>query len=196
MSPVPRHQPSASIFPACLPPQPSSQANNPFHRPFAGGLLRLRRYARALTHDSSRADDLIQDTLVRAHAKQHLYQDGTNLRAWLFTLMHNQYVNNARRNVREDNSLDVDTVAAHLVAVTDPTASRQLRELDEAIGKLAIEQRQMILLIGLEGMSYEETAAILDVPIGTVRSRLSRGREALRRLMGMDENEAKLATAA
>lgn len=110
--------------------------------------------------------------------------------------MHNQYVNNARRNVREDNSLDVDTVAAHLVAVTDPTASRQLRELDEAIGKLAIEQRQVILLIGLEGMSYEETAAILNVPIGTVRSRLSRGREALRRLMGMDEDEANLATAA
>jgi RNA polymerase sigma-70 factor, ECF subfamily len=110
--------------------------------------------------------------------------------------MHNQHVNNARRNVREDNSLDVDTVAAHLVAVTDPTASRQLRELDKAIGKLAMEQRQVILLIGLEGMSYKEAAAILDVPIGTVRSRLSRGREALRRLMEMEEDEAKLATAA
>ena len=159
-------------------------------------LPRLRRYAKALTRDPSRADDLVQDTLVRALAKQHLYQDGTNLRAWLFTLMHNQHVNNARRSVREDNSLDVDTAAAHLVAVTDPTASRQLRELDEAIGKLAMEQRQVILLVGLEGMSYEETAAILNVPIGTVRSRLSRGREALRRLMGMDEDEAELATAA
>jgi len=167
-----------------------------FARLLEAQLPRLRRYAKALTRDLSRADDLVQDTLVRALAKQHLYQDGTNLRAWLFTLMHNQHVNNARRNVREDNSLDVDTVAAHLVAVTDPTASRQLRELDEAIGKLAMEQRQIILLIGLEGMSYEEAAAILDVPIGTVRSRLSRGREALRRLMGMDENEAELATAA
>jgi RNA polymerase sigma-70 factor (ECF subfamily) len=167
-----------------------------FARSLEAELPRLRRYARALTRDASRADDLIQDTLVRALAKQHLYQDGTNLRAWLFTLMHNQHVNNARRNVREDNSLDVDTMAAHLVAVTDPTASRQLRELDEAIGKLAIEQRQVILLVGLEGMSYEETAAILNVPIGTVRSRLSRGREALRRLMGMDEDEAELATAA
>lgn len=167
-----------------------------FARLLESQLPRLRRYARALTRDPSRADDLVQDTLVRALAKQHLYQDGTNLRAWLFTLMHNQHVNNARRDVREDNSLDVDTVAAHLVAVTDPTASRQLRELDQAIGKLAMEQRQVILLIGLEGMSYEETAAILDVPIGTVRSRLSRGREALRRLMGMDENEAELATAA
>jgi RNA polymerase sigma-70 factor (ECF subfamily) len=167
-----------------------------FARSLEAELPRLRRYARALTRDASRADDLIQDTLVRALAKQHLYQDGTNLRAWLFTLMHNQHVNNARRNVREDNSLDVDTMAAHLVAVTDPTASRQLRELDEAIGKLAIEQRQVILLVGLEGMSYEETAAILNVPIGTVRSRLSRGREALRRLMGMEEDEVELATAA
>ena len=167
-----------------------------FARLLEAQLPRLRRYARALTRDPSRADDLVQDTLVRALDKQHLYQDGTNLRAWLFTLMHNQHVNNARRNVREDNSLDVDTVAAHLVAVTDPTASRQLRELDEAIGKLAMEQRQVILLIGLEGMSYEEAAAILDVPIGTVRSRLSRGREALRRLMGMAEDEAKLVTAA
>jgi RNA polymerase sigma-70 factor (ECF subfamily) len=166
-----------------------------FARLLEAQLPRLRRYARALTRDPSRADDLIQDTLVRALAKQHLYQDNTNLRAWLFTLMHNQHVNNARRNVREDNSLDVDTVTAHLVAITDPTASRQLRELDEAIGKLAMEQRQVILLIGLEGMSYEETAAILDVPIGTVRSRLSRGREALRRLMGMEEDEAELATA-
>ena len=167
-----------------------------FTRLLEAQLPRLRRYARALTRDLSRADDLVQDTLVRALAKQHLYQDGTNLRAWLFTLMHNQHVNNARRNVREGNSLDVDTVAAHLVAVTDPTASRQLRELEEAIGKLAMEQRQVILLIGLEGMSYEETAAILNVPIGTVRSRLSRSREVLRRLMGMDEDEAELATAA
>ena len=167
-----------------------------FARLLEAQLPRLRRYARALTHDPSRADDLVQDTLVRAFAKQHLYQEGTNLRAWLFTLMHNQHVNDVRRNVREGNALDVDTVAADLVAVTDPTASRQLRELDEALGKLAIEQRQAILLIGLEGMSYDETAAILDVPIGTVRSRLSRGREALRRLMGMEEDEAQLAAAA
>jgi RNA polymerase sigma-70 factor (ECF subfamily) len=167
-----------------------------FARLLEAQLPRLRRYAQALTRDPSRADDLIQDTLIRALAKQHLYQDGTNLRAWLFTIMHNQHVNDIRRNVQEGSSLDVDTVADHLVAVTDPTASRQLRELDEAIGKLAMEQRQVILLIGLEGMSYEETAAILKVPIGTVRSRLSRGREALRRLMGMEKDEAELATAA
>ena len=72
----------------------------------------------------------------------------------------------------------------------------RLRELEEAIGRVAMEQRQVILLIGLEGLSYVEAAAILDVPVGTVRSRLSRGREALRRLMGMDEDEKQLATAA
>jgi hypothetical protein len=77
-----------------------------------------------------------------------------------------------------------------LAAITDPTASRQLRELDQALALLPDEQRQTILLIGLEGMSYEEASAILNVPIGTVRSRLSRGRDSLRRLMGMPERSA------
>ena len=80
-----------------------------FARLLEAELSRLRRYAQALTRDPSRADDLIQDTLVRRLAKQHLYQDGTNLRAWLFTIMHNQHVNDIRRNVQEGNSLDVDT---------------------------------------------------------------------------------------
>jgi RNA polymerase sigma-70 factor (ECF subfamily) len=75
-----------------------------------------------------------------------------------------------------------------LVAVTDPTASRQLTELDRAIGKLPVEQRQVILMVGLEGMAYEEVATILMVPVGTVRSRLSRGRSLLRQLMGRDED--------
>ena len=97
-------------------------------------------------------------------------------------------MNDVRRSARDTNALHIDDVEAQLIATTDPTASRQLTELDQALGKLAIEQRQVILLIGLEGMSYEEVAMILDVPIGTVRSRLSRGREQLRRLMGMEED--------
>ena len=148
---------------------------------------KIRRYARSLTRDPIKADDLVQDALCRAMAKQHLYQPDTNLRAWLFTLMHNQYVNDVRRSARETNVLNVEDVASQLVATTDPTASRQLVELDRALGQLPIEQRQVILLIGLEGMSYEEVAAIVAVPIGTVRSRLSRGREQLRRLMGVEE---------
>ena len=151
---------------------------------------RLRRYARALLRDVTRADDLVQDTIVRALAKQHLWEPGTNLRAWLFTLMHNQHVNNVRQVRREDMAVDFEDVSATLIATTDPTASCQLRELDRGLARLPEEQREVILLVGLEGVRYDEAAAILDVPIGTVRSRLFRGREALRRLLDMDESTA------
>ena len=159
-----------------------------FHGRLEEQIPRLRRYARALTRDMNRADDLVQDTLVRALAKQHLWQEGTNLRAWLFTLMHNQHVNDVRRSNRDGGNVDVDDVASVLVATTDPTASRQLRELVRALAQLPLEQRESILLVGLEGLRYDEAADVLGVPIGTVRSRLSRGREALRKLMGMDED--------
>jgi RNA polymerase sigma-70 factor (ECF subfamily) len=151
---------------------------------------KMRRYARSLTRDPVKADDLVQETVCRAMAKQHLYQPDTNLRAWLFTLMHNQYVNDVRRGARETHALNIEDVASQLVATTDPTASRQLQELDRALGLLPIEQRQVILLVGLEGMSYEEVAMILNVPIGTVRSRLSRGRDQLRQLLGVEEERA------
>ena len=147
----------------------------------------LRRYARALLRDTSRADDLIQDTLVRALAKQHLWQEGTNLRAWLFTLMHNLHVNVVRQSAREGTLVDVDDVSATLIATTDPTASRQLRELEDAIARLPIEQREVVLLIGLEGIRYDEAAVVLGIPVGTVRSRLSRARGSLRRLFDGDE---------
>ena len=158
-----------------------------FHSRLEEQMPRLRRYARALTRDVNRADDLVQDTLVRALAKQHLWQVGTNLRAWLFTLMHNQHVNDVRRSNREGGNIDVDDMASVLVANTDPTSSRQLHELERALNRLPLEQRESILLVGLEGLRYDEAASILGVPIGTVRSRLSRGREALRKLMGLDE---------
>ena len=158
-----------------------------FHRLVEHEIPRLRRYARALTRDSNRADDLVQDTLLRGLDKAHLWQVGTDLRAWLFTIMHNQYVNDIRRATREQATVDVDQVASTLVATTDPTASRQLSELDRALGHLSRGQREVVLLVGLEGMSYDEAAKILRVPIGTIRSRLGRAREALRSLMGMNE---------
>ena len=147
---------------------------------------RLRRYARALTRDVSRADDLVQDCLTRAIAKQHLWQAGTDLRAWLFTILHNQRVNDVRRSMRQGNTVPLDEVP-QLTVQPNAIATLQLRDLETAIGKLAPEQRQVILLVGLEGMLYEEVASILNVPVGTVRSRLSRGRDQLRRLMGMEE---------
>jgi RNA polymerase sigma-70 factor (ECF subfamily) len=161
-----------------------------FHRRLEGEIPRLRRYARALTRNAVRADDLVQETLVRALHKEHLWQPGTDLRAWLFTIMHNQNINEIRRAIRDDATVDLENCSAILTATTDPTASRQLRELDHALAQLPEEQRQVILLVGLEGMSYEAAAAILDVPIGTIRSRLSRGRESLRKLMDMDVKPA------
>jgi RNA polymerase sigma-70 factor (ECF subfamily) len=160
------------------------------HRLVEQEIPRLRRYARALTRNTDLADDLVQDTLVRAISKAHLWQAGTNIRAWLFTIMHNQHVNAVRRAVHEQKMVDIDETPSLLVATTDPTASTRLRELERALARLPDEQREVILLVGLEGMSYERTAQILDVPIGTVRSRLSRGRNALRHLMDMDEPRA------
>jgi RNA polymerase sigma-70 factor (ECF subfamily) len=127
------------------------------------------------------------DTLVRGIAKAHLWRAGTDIRAWLFTIMHNQYVNDIRRAIREEATVDVDQLASALVATTDPTASWQLSELDRALGHLSKGQHEVVLLVGLEEMSYDEAAKILRVPIGTIRSRLARAREALRLLMGFNE---------
>jgi RNA polymerase sigma-70 factor (ECF subfamily) len=162
-----------------------------FHRLIEQQIPRLRRYARALTHDIARADDLVQDTLTRALVKEDRWQPGTDLRAWLFTIMHNQNVNTVRRGIRESSGVDIEQAAATLIATTDPSASRQMLELERALAQLALEQRQVILLVGLEGMSYEETAGILSIPVGTVRSRLSRGRDALRKLLGMEERRCQ-----
>jgi RNA polymerase sigma-70 factor, ECF subfamily len=154
-----------------------------FHDLIEREIPRLRRYARALTRSADRADDLVQETLLRAIAKSHLWQAGTDIRAWLFTIMHNM----VRRAMREETTVDIEQMSSSLIATTDPTASRQLHELDCALARLPGDQRAVILLVGLEQRSYETAARILSVPVGTVRSRLSRGREALRRLMGLPQ---------
>jgi RNA polymerase sigma-70 factor, ECF subfamily len=161
---------------------------NDFARLLEEQIPRLRRYARALTRDVTRADDLVQSCLVRAIAKQHLWQPGTDLRAWLFTILHNQHVNDVRRAVREGNTVELGE-APQLTVQSNAIPSLELRDLERAIGKLPTEQREVILLVGLEGMAYEEVATVLNVPVGTVRSRLSRGRDQLRRLMGVHQEE-------
>lgn len=154
------------------------------YRRIEAEIPRLRRYARALTRDAALADDLVQDCLTRALDKLHLWHRGTDLHAWLFTILHNQYVNHVRRCAREGAIVGLSGNEPMLTR--DPQQGRrlELRDLERAIAILPEEQRTAILLVGLEGMSYEEVAGILDVPVGTIRSRLSRGREALRRLMG------------
>jgi RNA polymerase sigma-70 factor (ECF subfamily) len=166
---------------------------NDFARSLEAEIPRLRRYARALTRDVSRADDLVQSCLARAVAKQHLWQYGTNLRAWLFTILHNQHVNDVRRGTREGNNVELDQ-APPMTVLSNAMPALELRDLERAIAKLSPEQRQVILLVGLEGLAYEEVAAVLKVPVGTVRSRLSRGRDELRRLMGVEGKELSKGT--
>jgi RNA polymerase sigma-70 factor, ECF subfamily len=155
------------------------------YQSIAAEIPRLRRYARALARDAATADDLVQDCLTRALDKLHLWQDGTDLRAWLFTILHNQYVNQVRRSVREGAAVGLSETEPLLTRPPHQSRRLELRDLERAMTRLPEEQRSVILLVGLEGMRYEEVAAVLKVPVGTVRSRLSRGREALRRLMGI-----------
>ena len=151
----------------------------------------LYRTALRLTRVPADAEDLVQDTYLKAFRAADSFQPGTNLRAWLFTIMHNQNVNSVRSAMRESMTVEIEEQSSDLVATTDPTVTRQLHELDRALAQVPEEQRQVILLVGLEGMSYEDAAAILHVPVGTVRSRLSRGRDALRMLMGMGARTVK-----
>ncbi len=141
---------------------------------------RLRRYARALTGDASRADDLVQDTLERALSRFSLWRPG-NLRAWLFTIMHNIFVNQIKAAAHVDYL--ADDLLPDLPLRATQTDNLELRDLDRALGRLSADQREVLLLVGLEDLSYEDTARIIGSPIGTVMSRLSRGRERLRALL-------------
>ena len=140
---------------------------------------RLRRYARALVGERAGADDLVQDTLERAWAKLHLYRRGTDLRAWLFTVMHNVHVNRVRATRL------VDPLQDEMPELTQraQTDALELRDLDRAIARLPADQRAVLLLVTLEEMSYDEVARTLGIPIGTVMSRLSRAREKLRAML-------------
>jgi RNA polymerase sigma-70 factor (ECF subfamily) len=152
---------------------------------------RLRRYARALTGERSAADDLVQDTLERALSRFHLWRRGSDLRAWLFTIMHNIYVNQTRSRMRRQHEALENEPAADAARASEPDWL-ELRDLEAALARLPEEQRAVVLLVGLEQFTYEETARVLGVPIGTVMSRLSRARERLRMILGGDFKAASL----
>lgn len=143
---------------------------------------RLRRYARALTGDRLAADDLVQDCLERALSRLHRWRRGSNIRAWLFTIMHNLYVNSVRRKVDGPAFIPL---SEDDISSTPPTQERavEAQDLVVALAALPSDQREVVLLVGLEEMSYEQVAKVLNIPMGTVMSRLHRGRERLRQLM-------------
>lgn len=145
-------------------------------------LPNLRRYARTLTRDPATAEDLVQTTCLRALEKQHLYMPGTNLRAWLFTLMHNTRVNAVRRAMREGAQVGEAILENRASYLSDPEVNRELAEVINALKRLPRVQQRIIVAAALTDDSYEELGAFEAVPIGTVRSRLSRARAALRLL--------------
>ena len=151
---------------------------------------RLRRYARALAGEAVRADDLVQDTLERALGKWSLWGPG-NLRAWLFSIMHNLYVNQARSPRLVD--YPGDEALPDLPTRATQNDALELRDFAHSLSRLPEEQREVVLLVALEDLSYGDTAKVLGVPVGTVMSRLSRGRERLRVLLeGSEPDEPQL----
>lgn len=148
--------------------------------PFEQHIPRLRRYARALVGDRYAADDLVQDTLERAWNKLHLWREGSDMRAWLFAIMHNVFVNQVRSR-RQDIERNMEELPVVPVRATQGQ-SLELIDMEKALMMLSDEQREVVLLVGVEQLTYEETSRALSVPVGTVMSRLSRARERLRQI--------------
>lgn len=142
----------------------------------------LRRYARALTHNPDLADDLVQDCLERAIRKSGLWRPSGPVRSWLFRILLNIYRNDLRRRRRTPEALPFDGLASEPQVLAVQPGRLALAETARAMQALVPEQREALLLIALEGMTYAEAAAVLGIPVGTLMSRLGRARATLRRL--------------
>lgn len=160
-----------------------------FKREMLSALPNLRAFAMSLIRSRDRADDLVQDTIMKAWAKQESYQQGTNMRAWLVTILRNEFYSQIRKSGRELQDTD-GTYTAKLSVAPAQHGSVDLRDFRVALEKLPEDQREAILLIGASGFSYEEAAEICNCPVGTIKSRVSRARLRLQELLGIDnENE-------
>jgi RNA polymerase sigma-70 factor (ECF subfamily) len=144
----------------------------------------LRRYAHALTRDADRADDLVQDCLERAIRKKSLWRPTGSLQAWLFTMLLNVYRNDLRSRRRRGTAVPLDRMPSEPAVAPAQPGRLALAEMERALGRLPEEQREALLLVVLEGMSYADAAAVLEIPPGTLMSRLGRARAALRAATG------------
>jgi RNA polymerase sigma-70 factor (ECF subfamily) len=143
----------------------------------------LRRYAWALVRDHDRADDLVQDCLERAISRWHLRRRDGSPRAWLFAILHNLFVSQLRRRARRGSEVGLESLTAVPSIAPAQDNALAVRDVLTALALLPEEQRAVLLLVGVEDLSYDETARVLGVPIGTVMSRLSRGRGRLREIL-------------
>lgn len=154
-------------------------------------IVHLKRYARALVGRGEDAEDLVQETLARAVARMNK-SDGDlesirNRKSYLFAILHNAHVDRMPERYRSRNVVSIHDVANSLPVPANQSDRAEFNDLERALAQLPEEYRQVVLLVGLEGFTYKEVAETLDIPIGTVMSRLSRGREKLRRLMAVEE---------
>jgi RNA polymerase sigma-70 factor (ECF subfamily) len=153
-----------------------------FRSDLTGLIPHMRAFARTLCRDPILADDLAQDALARAWASRASYAPGTNLKAWVFMILRNGFFSHKRRSWRACE-LDPTVAESTLIAVSDPTSALELNDLRRAMAMLPLEQREALTLIGAAGMSYEEAAEICGVAVGTIKSRVSRARSSLVRIL-------------
>ena len=146
-------------------------------------LPRLRRHALSLLYNRSDSEDLVQDCLEIAFTKQGSLQDHAKLRGWLFSILNNLFLMRLRTKARRGTTLPIEEFADNLVAAVPPDDRGTALDLARAMGKLSAEHRQILLLINVEGQSYQQVADTLGLPIGTVMSRLARARQRLRALL-------------
>ena len=164
------------------PPKPPSADDDAFKRELVVLIPHLRAFARTLTGDPTAADDLAQDAMMKAWDARASYQMGTNMKAWTFMILRNQFYSDKRRSWRS-TQLDQEAAERTLVAVDDPSSPLALDELRRSIQKLPHEQREALILVGAGGFAYEEAAEICGCAVGTVKSRVSRARRALHQIL-------------
>ena len=155
-----------------------------FKADLLGAIPNLRAFAVSLTHNSDRADDLVQETLVKAWDKQASFQPGTNLKAWLFTILRNEFYSQIRKRGREVQDTD-GAMTARLAVHPAQDGSLDLDDFRAALNTLPEDQREAIILIGASGFSYEEAAEICGCAVGTIKSRVSRARSRLQEVLGV-----------
>jgi RNA polymerase sigma-70 factor (ECF subfamily) len=149
----------------------------------------LRAFAVSLAGSSERADDLVQETLMKAWAKFDTFQEGTNLRAWLFTILRNEFYSQVRKRGREVEDVE-GTYAARLASQPAQTGHMDMSDFREALGNLPPDQREALILVGASGFSYEEAADICQCAVGTIKSRVSRARTRLAELLSLEQGES------
>ncbi len=160
----------------------------PLGKRLADAIPNLRAFAISLSGNATTANDLVQETLMKAWANRDKYTEGTNLKAWLFTILRNTYFSNRRRARREVEDVDGEH-AAKMSTMPAQNAHMDLQDFRRALDQLSDDQREALILVGAEGFTYEEAAVVCGCAIGTVKSRVNRARAQLTQLLGLSSSE-------